>query len=66
MKAIEEERDVLKQGLQTVDRAREWYQEQLAAVHERMRSLGKSGGLGSETVRDTEAARERLVFQFAR
>jgi len=66
MKAIEEERDVLKQGLQTVERARDWYQEQLAAVQASMRNLGKTGGLGPEPVGSTEAARERLVFQFAR
>ena len=33
MKAIEEERDVLMRGIQTVQRAEEWYNEQLSQVH---------------------------------
>ena len=35
MKAIEEERDVLMRGIQTVQRAEEWYNEQLAQVVKR-------------------------------
>ena len=35
MKAIEEERDVLMRGVQTVQRAEEWYNEQLAQVGKR-------------------------------
>jgi len=65
MKAIEEERDGLMRGLQMVHRADDWYQEQLAGVQERMRSLGKAGG-GQENPGSTEAARERLLFQNAR
>ena len=34
MKAIEEERDVLMRGIQTVQRAEEWYNEQLGQVQE--------------------------------
>merc|ERR1719414_1008197 len=66
VKAIEEERDGLMRGIQTVQRAEEWYQEQLAQVQERMRRLGKAGGLGPEPVGCTEAHRERLLFQNAR
>ena len=66
MKAIEEERDILLQGAQTVERAREWYHEQLASVQERMRNLGKPGLSSQEHPGSTEAAKERLVFQFAR
>jgi len=65
MKAIEEERDALMRGIQTVQRADDWYQEQLRQVQERMRSLGKNGG-GPEPLGTAEAARERLLFQNAR
>jgi len=65
MKAIEEERDGLMRGVQTVQRAEEWYQEQLHHVQDRMRSLGKNGG-GPEPLGTAEAAKERLLFQNAR
>ena len=65
MKAIEEERDGLMRGMQMVQRADDWYKEQLATVQERMRSLGKTGG-GQDNPGSTEAARERLLFQNAR
>ena len=32
MKAVEEERDALHKGLQTAERAEQWYREQLATV----------------------------------
>ena len=38
MKAIEEERDVLMRGVQTVQRAEEWYNEQLAQVVKRYKN----------------------------
>jgi len=63
MKAIEEERDVLMRGIQTVQRAEEWYSEQLSQVQERMRGLGHQG---PEPVGSAEAQRERLLFQNAR
>ena len=66
MKAIEEERDALMRGVQTVQRAEEWYQEQLHQVQDRMRSLGKNGGGGQDNLGSAEAARERLLFQNAR
>jgi len=65
MKAIEEERDGLMRGIQMVQRAEEWYQEQMSHVQERMRNLGKAGG-GQDNPGSTEAARERLLFQNAR
>jgi len=62
MKAIEEERDALLKGLQTVERAEQWYKDQLASVQERMRNIARTGG----TRPDTEITREKLVFQIAR
>ena len=38
MKAIEEERDVLMRGIQTVQRAEEWYNEQLGQVNTKIRT----------------------------
>ena len=41
MKAIEEERDVLMRGIQTVQRAEEWYNEQLGQVQKNIKKLQK-------------------------
>lgn len=62
MKAIEEERDALLKGLQTVEKAEQWYRDQLATVQERMRNIARTGGTRPET----EITREKLVFQIAR
>jgi len=62
MKSIEEERDALLKGLQTVERAEQWYKEQLSSVQERMRNVARTGG----TRPDTEITKEKLVFQIAR
>lgn len=43
MKQIEQEKDVLMQGLQAVERTREWYLKQVAAVQEKMKYLGRMG-----------------------
>ncbi|KAJ8896949.1 hypothetical protein PR048_002295, partial [Dryococelus australis] len=43
MKQIEQEKDVLMQGLQAVERAREWYLKQVAIVQEKMKYLGRMG-----------------------
>lgn len=43
MKQIELEKDVLMQGLEAVDRAREWYLKQISAVQEKMKYLGRMG-----------------------
>ena len=37
MKQLEQERDVLIQGLEAVDRARDWYQKQISDVKEKQR-----------------------------
>jgi len=62
MKAVEEERDALHKGLQTAERAEQWYREQLATVQERIRNIARTGGNRP----DTEITREKLVFQIAR
>lgn len=43
MKQIEQEKDVLMQGLNAVEKAREWYLKQVAAVQEKMKYLGRMG-----------------------
>lgn len=43
MKQIEQEKDVLIQGLSAVEKAREWYLKQVAVVQEKMKYLGKMG-----------------------
>jgi hypothetical protein len=42
MKQLEQERDVLLQGLEAVDRAREWYQKQIQNIQEKQKNIGKS------------------------
>jgi flagellar biosynthesis/type III secretory pathway chaperone len=58
MKQIEQEKDVLMQGLQAVERAREWYLKQVAAVQEKMKYLGRMGShmvssISEEYIRNT-------------
>lgn len=43
MKQIEQEKDVLMQGLNAIEKAREWYLKQVAAVQEKMKYLGRMG-----------------------
>lgn len=43
MKQIEQEKDVLLQGLSAVEEAREWYLKQLAEVQDKMRYAGRMG-----------------------
>ncbi|KAF6202021.1 hypothetical protein GE061_004417 [Apolygus lucorum] len=62
MKQIELEKDVLMQGLEAVDRARDWYLKQIAAVQEKMKYLGRMG----HTEPWSEAQEERLELQRAR
>jgi hypothetical protein len=52
MKQIEQEKDVLMQGLQAVERAREWYLKQVAAVQEKMKYLGRMGSHMVSSVTD--------------
>ncbi|XP_071449890.1 suppressor APC domain-containing protein 2 [Hetaerina americana] len=63
MKQIEQEKDVLMQGLQAVDRAREWYLRHIGAVQEKMKYLGKMGSLVEQW---TEAQQERIELRRAR
>ncbi|XP_067003053.1 suppressor APC domain-containing protein 2 isoform X2 [Anabrus simplex] len=63
MKQIEQEKDILMQGLQAVERTREWYLKQVAAVQEKMKYLGR---MGSHMEHWTEAQQERLELQRAR
>lgn len=42
MKELEQEKDSLLAGLEVVERAREWYQDQIHNVTERQRHIGQS------------------------
>ncbi|KAE8582194.1 hypothetical protein XENTR_v10019991 [Xenopus tropicalis] len=42
MKELEQEKDFLLQGLEMVERARDWYLQQVQVVQEQQRNLGKS------------------------
>lgn len=42
MAELEQEKEVLLQGLQMMARGRDWYQQQLQRVQERQRRLGQS------------------------
>uniref|UniRef100_A0A182R6H6 Suppressor APC domain-containing protein n=1 Tax=Anopheles funestus TaxID=62324 RepID=A0A182R6H6_ANOFN len=63
LKQIEQEKDILLQGLTAVEKAREWYHKQLATVQEKMRYLGRPG---SHMETWTETQQERLDLQRAR
>lgn len=43
MKQIEQEKDVLLQGLAAVDKAREWYLKQISVTQEKIKHLGRMG-----------------------
>ncbi|XP_074038141.1 suppressor APC domain-containing protein 2 [Leptinotarsa decemlineata] len=62
MKQIEQEKDVLLQGLSAVEKAKEWYMKQVAAVQEKMKYLGRMGHMEHWS----EAQQERLELQRAR
>ncbi|KAL0280355.1 UNVERIFIED_CONTAM: hypothetical protein PYX00_001669 [Menopon gallinae] len=63
IKQIEQEKDVLMQGLSAVERAREWYLKQVAIVQEKMKYLGR---VGSHAEQWSEAQAEKLELQKAR
>lgn len=63
MKQMEQEKDVLLQGLTAVDKAREWYLKQISATQEKIKHLGR---MGSHVEQWTEAQQERLELQRAR
>ena len=56
LKELEQEKEVLLQGLEMMARGRDWYQQQLQRVQERQRRLGRSR---ASTV--SNAARDRAV-----
>ncbi|VEN34389.1 unnamed protein product [Callosobruchus maculatus] len=62
MKQIEQEKEVLMQGLSAVEKAREWYLKQVAAVQEKMKYLGRMGHVEHWS----EAQQERIELQRAR
>ncbi|XP_058451134.1 suppressor APC domain-containing protein 2 [Malaya genurostris] len=63
LKQIEQEKDILLQGLTAVEKARDWYLKQLSIVQDKIKYLGQSG-THMETW--TEAHQERLDLQRAR
>ncbi|XP_033643227.1 suppressor APC domain-containing protein 2-like [Asterias rubens] len=66
MKQLEQERDVLLQGLEVADRAKDWYQRQLAYV--RQRQPGYSGNSQFTHGEDTLSSgqQDRLAYRVAR
>ncbi|KAJ1525442.1 hypothetical protein ONE63_010254 [Megalurothrips usitatus] len=63
MKQMEQEKEVLLEGLQAVERAREWYLKQVASVSEKMKYLGR---MGSHMEPWSETQQERIQLQRAR
>nr|CAG4644917.1 EOG090X08VB [Leptodora kindtii] len=63
LQVLEQERQLLMNGLKTVERAREWYNSQLAGTQEKIRSLEKSTTNPDYSL---EAQQERLGFKMAR
>ncbi|CAH2066522.1 unnamed protein product, partial [Iphiclides podalirius] len=63
MKQIEQEKDVLLQGLSAVEEAREWYLKQLTEVQDKMRYAGR---MGTYVEPWNEAHQERLELLRAR
>ncbi|KAL1469023.1 hypothetical protein MTO96_041087 [Rhipicephalus appendiculatus] len=63
MKQLEHEKDALQQGLQAIERAREWYQQRISAVQEKMQQAGKCHATPEYSM---DAQDERLRFQLAR
>jgi len=63
MKQIEQEKEVLMQGLQAVEKARDWYLKQITSVQDKMKYLGH---MGSHMDQWSEAQQERLELQRAR
>ncbi|XP_034254860.1 suppressor APC domain-containing protein 2 isoform X2 [Thrips palmi] len=63
MKQMEQEKEVLLDGLKAVDQAREWYLKQVASVTEKMKYLGR---MGSHMEPWSETQQERIQLQRAR
>ncbi|XP_017481472.1 PREDICTED: suppressor APC domain-containing protein 2 [Rhagoletis zephyria] len=62
LKQFEEEREVLLTGLDAVEKARDWYLQQIANVQEKIKYLGRIGHVEQWS----EVQQERLEFQRAR
>merc|ERR1712071_724935 len=62
IQVMEQERQVLSNGLEAIDRAQEWFHSQLKNVQERIRSAGKS----SANDYSLDVQQERLGFKMAR
>lgn len=60
MKELEQEQEVLLQGLEMMARGREWYQQQLQRVQERQRRLSQSRS-GAVSVRGPLPAGPELL-----
>ncbi|XP_077986620.1 suppressor APC domain-containing protein 2-like [Glandiceps talaboti] len=63
MKELEQEKDILLQGLEMVDRAREWYHKHIVSIQDRQKYFNRS-----QTHNDLppESYAERMKFQKAR
>lgn len=63
MKQLEHEKDALQQGLRAIERAKEWYQQRISAVQEKIQQAGKCHATPEYSM---DAQDERLRFQMAR
>ncbi|XP_055547970.1 suppressor APC domain-containing protein 2 [Wyeomyia smithii] len=63
LKQIEQEKDILLQGLTAVEKARDWYLKQLSIVQDKIKYLGRCG---THVETWTDAHQERLDLQRAR
>lgn len=60
MKELDQEQEVLLQGLEMIARGREWYQQQLQRVQERQRRLSQSRAAAVSACRDTPDNRTQV------
>ncbi|XP_070581739.1 LOW QUALITY PROTEIN: suppressor APC domain-containing protein 2-like [Ptychodera flava] len=63
MKELEQEKDILLQGMEVVERAREWYQTQIVAIQDRQKYFNRDH---TENDLPVESYADRLKFQKAR
>ncbi|XP_013775643.1 suppressor APC domain-containing protein 2-like isoform X2 [Limulus polyphemus] len=63
MKQLEQERDVLYQGLEAVERARDWYRQEIECVLKKMPYFSQTGAIFEYS---TDAYQERQNFQMSR
>ena len=59
MKQLEQEKDILLQGLEAVDRARDWYQKQIQAVQDKQKYIGKGSSPNVRTQGFVHAERKQ-------